>query len=210
MSFVLACLTGISVVVGHQQPVSPWLAELHLNDCELPCWNGIVPGQTSFADARKRVEETYDDAHYLVEKIVDGPGIFWLRTTNRATGYGLVVGVLSGSPGTSDQGPVQAVIVEPLIEEGSNLRRALIPDLYSLLGDVEGIAISNMGSDPPAMLFYRDYQVGVTVSFLPCQKVLLGQEIAAIFLYDSTFLEDKGWTSGGISKWRGFGRCYQV
>ncbi len=32
---------------------------LHLTDCRLPCWLGIIPGKTSFDEAAQRVSATY-------------------------------------------------------------------------------------------------------------------------------------------------------
>jgi len=209
-SLILAVTIVIAVTVGYQQPDSLWLAELRLNECPLPCWNGIVPGQTTFADARQRVEETYGNAdNYLVEEIIDRPGIFWFRVTNRGTGYSLVVVVRTRARSTSEQGLVQAIIVDPLIEGRSNLRPPLLADLHSRLGNVEGVFIGDEGRGLVPELFFKDYQVGVTVRLLPCQEVTLGQEIGVIFLYDSTFLEDHDWFSEEILQWRGFGPCYE-
>ncbi len=58
---LIVCLfvTGTAVVVGRQQPISPRLAMLHLTDCKLPCWIGIIPGTTTLDEAKKDITATY-------------------------------------------------------------------------------------------------------------------------------------------------------
>ncbi|HLY25248.1 MAG TPA: hypothetical protein VKQ72_02840 [Aggregatilineales bacterium] len=41
------------------QPVSDRLEMLHLTDCVVPCWIGIVPGKTRMNDALQRIKEVY-------------------------------------------------------------------------------------------------------------------------------------------------------
>ncbi len=47
------------VVFGRQQPASDRITALHLTDCTPPCWIGVVPGQTSLREARRRVGEVF-------------------------------------------------------------------------------------------------------------------------------------------------------
>ena len=42
-------------VVGAATPPPESLAHLHLSDCALPCWLGIIPGETRFTDAVEQV-----------------------------------------------------------------------------------------------------------------------------------------------------------
>jgi hypothetical protein len=202
-------LIGMAVGVGHHQPDSPWLAELRLTECELPCWNGITPGQTTMADARQRVEATYSDASvYLVEGVADVRNIFAIQVTNKEMGYVLVLNWIIGPSSPSLQDPVQIITLLLFIEARSNLGPALIPDLYRLVGDVEGVAIPQRGGGLVGELLYKAYQVGMTVPFRSCGKVLVEQEIVQINLYDSASLADRQRISGEILPWRGFGRCY--
>lgn len=52
-------LTGVAVWVGHGQPPSLAVQQLHLFDCAPPCWIGIVPGETSSDEALRRFFETF-------------------------------------------------------------------------------------------------------------------------------------------------------
>ncbi len=53
---LIFCLAiGMLRAAGHGQPPSPGMAILHLNDCELPCWAGIVPGKTAGDEAQQRL-----------------------------------------------------------------------------------------------------------------------------------------------------------
>jgi hypothetical protein len=59
MWLVLAFGTTAALFVGRQKPPPLYLALLHLTECEFPCWIGIVPGETTFAEARERIIAVY-------------------------------------------------------------------------------------------------------------------------------------------------------
>jgi hypothetical protein len=48
-----------AVILGRSLPVRPGLAMLHLSDCALPCWIGIIPGKTTLLEARKQIQEVF-------------------------------------------------------------------------------------------------------------------------------------------------------
>lgn len=50
---------AMAVLIGRQQPESSILSQMHLTDCELPCWIGIIPGKTTLAEANKRLQAVY-------------------------------------------------------------------------------------------------------------------------------------------------------
>src|SRR5262249_3873926 len=56
---ILAAATGAALLVGQAQPIPSRLAMLHLTDCRVPCWIGIVPGVTSQEEAIRKVEIVY-------------------------------------------------------------------------------------------------------------------------------------------------------
>lgn len=41
--------------LGSLQPLPQAMSELHLTECALPCWLGIVPGETTFDEALERL-----------------------------------------------------------------------------------------------------------------------------------------------------------
>jgi hypothetical protein len=59
-------LVSAARLVGHGLPESAPVHQLHLSDCALPCWIGIVPGATSASEAMRYLLETFppgDNAH---------------------------------------------------------------------------------------------------------------------------------------------------
>jgi hypothetical protein len=207
LSLILAVTVVMAVTVGHQRLGSPWLAEFRLNECAAPCWNGVVLGQTVFADARMLIEETYgDETIYLVEQFNHSAGDFWLQVTNKVTGYQFNILMSNLTPGfLSPRQRVRMVQIVPLVEAGANLQPPLIADLYSILGEVEGIV---MGMDT-LLFLYEDNQVVVYVDPLPCSTALPGQEVQAIRLYDPAAFGE-GIDVSRILQWRGFGRCHDA
>jgi hypothetical protein len=62
---VLAAIVGTALIVGRRQSLPSRLEMLHLTECVPPCWIGIVPGQTTIAEARQRIEQVFSyDAGY--------------------------------------------------------------------------------------------------------------------------------------------------
>ena len=57
MAFVILIFAARGI--GSRQPASAILAQLHLTDCALPCWLGIMPGRTRFDEAAQRVTAVY-------------------------------------------------------------------------------------------------------------------------------------------------------
>jgi hypothetical protein len=55
----LCVLIGFAISLGRQQPLPESVALLHLSDCELPCWIGIIPGQTTMRQAHDQIIKTY-------------------------------------------------------------------------------------------------------------------------------------------------------
>jgi hypothetical protein len=56
----LVFVMGANVALGHEMSLPEEVVSLHLGDmCELPCWIGITPGQTTVAVAEKRLQQVY-------------------------------------------------------------------------------------------------------------------------------------------------------
>src|SRR5262245_49374801 len=67
LTVVFTLATGITVSVGRQLPPSHAVSALHLTDCALPCWWGIVPRKTTMEEAHNIVTLEFDSsADYLV------------------------------------------------------------------------------------------------------------------------------------------------
>jgi len=59
LSLTFALLIAAARGIGSRQPASDILAQLHLTDCALPCWLGIMPGKTTSDEAVRRVTAAY-------------------------------------------------------------------------------------------------------------------------------------------------------
>ncbi|MBZ0304060.1 MAG: hypothetical protein K8J31_30265 [Anaerolineae bacterium] len=85
-------LTLIILFIARQQRLSPELEILHLQDCQLPCWIGIVPGKTTIGEAETLLRSTYRLAEYdytLGHNPFEGTD--WLTITRRQDGAYLII-----------------------------------------------------------------------------------------------------------------------
>src|SRR5262245_6492243 len=74
-----------AILVGHQQPPSTWATILHLDECELPCWIGIVPGQTTLIEAQQQIEREYGNkSEYQLEEQNDFQSIISYAPTEES------------------------------------------------------------------------------------------------------------------------------
>ena len=65
---VCALLVVGARLMGSAQPAPQRLAQLHLTDCALPCWSGITPGETSYAEAAERVRAVYPPPDVTIQE----------------------------------------------------------------------------------------------------------------------------------------------
>src|SRR5688500_15776782 len=90
---LLATLGIAAAVVALRPPPSAWNNTLRLNACELPCWIGIMPGQTSLEDATAQVQAAFGDtAAYSIEVKAALP--YWWKSTVRVLDTGAQFDVL--------------------------------------------------------------------------------------------------------------------
>src|SRR5215207_2633418 len=98
LPLLLTCLLlvtfGIAAaVVALRPPPSAWSNTLRLNACELPCWIGITPGETSLEDAVARVEVVFGAPEaYSIEVKAALP--YWWKSTVRVRDTGAQFDVL--------------------------------------------------------------------------------------------------------------------
>ena len=64
---IFTLLTFAARLIGSAQPPPEGLAQLHLTDCQLPCWAGIVPGQTTFDEGTQRLKAVFPQAAVTFE-----------------------------------------------------------------------------------------------------------------------------------------------
>ncbi len=56
---LLTIAVSVGVLIGRAQPPPPNVAFLHLDECQLPCWIGIVPGKTTLTEAKKLISVAF-------------------------------------------------------------------------------------------------------------------------------------------------------
>lgn len=120
------------------------LAPLRLGDCVLPCWIGIVPGETLIAEASARVQAVYDSQHYeiqLIEPQVGYTFAYRLRITHKTQGRSLLVIFNAGA--TQLQTETSLVHQIGLYPQGANreLEPAVI-DMLLFLGSPSCLAVA--------------------------------------------------------------------
>jgi hypothetical protein len=194
---LLALVGFAAVVVGLRQPPSAWSDTLRLNDCELPCWIGITPGQTEIADAKALVEQAFADAsRYIVEK-QDFTGRWATYLITHRNGGDQVGIYLETRDGTY----TQAI---GLILPATTTHIPTIPELSPSLGDVSGIRhLTNMGERFATRLWFRDGSVVIELQYRRCGRVDMNAPVREIYLVgdSSAFAQ--------ADSWQGFGRCYK-
>ena len=56
---VLSLSVALALQVGSNLPPPVLLRDLRFGDCSLPCWIGIVPGQTTLGDGMRRIQAIF-------------------------------------------------------------------------------------------------------------------------------------------------------
>src|SRR4051812_11626816 len=97
LSLALTAFIGMTVVAGRRDVVPDLLAMLHLTDCALPCWIGIVPGQTTLDETGERIEAVYDHVTEpgLSVEIATMPGVLSVTLHRRIGSPGAISVLLS-------------------------------------------------------------------------------------------------------------------
>src|SRR5262249_49025344 len=148
--------SGAARLIGNRQPLPERVAILHLTDCELPCWIGIVPGKTTIGAAKERIRQVYGrEFQYEIKE--DRPGTIWI--INKPHNLSLhIVANISSSEVTNE------TMVETLyfsLVDGNRLFATQTPslgELYSLLGHPEFIGFAPEGGGTFPVLVYPNYR----------------------------------------------------
>jgi hypothetical protein len=198
--FFIATLTAI--FVGHQQSQSAWAQLLHLDECELPCWIGIVPGETTLGEAQKQLERVYaNKTLYVLEGHQPFPDTASFHVKHKITGETLGVALIGSV--------INEVSIFPYVEEGFHSKGLTTPDLYNALGTPAKINLYRESGSPFHMvnLLYIDQHVWISISDLRCYRVSLMQAIDSLVLYAQQPIPVYD-TGIETQQWQGFNRCY--
>ena len=203
LSLTLALLVGGALLVGLRQPPSDWAALLKLDECALPCWVGIEPGKTTFIEAEQNVERAFrDSTRYTLEKFGSGG----YDIIYNAAGFGLRTNFIGD---TSSQSVVSTIHLMPHTLTTFYGARPGIAELYSGLGEVEGLQRVVGWETYQLNLFFRERLVDVFFDEPMCDEVQVDQAITTITISAQPPTSTVGVLSPP-SSWRGFNHCHDL
>jgi hypothetical protein len=206
LSIALAVFAGAAILTGIVQPPSDWVTLLHLNDCELPCWIGIVPGKTTFAEAQRQIEAVYrnNSAYGFKEYGYNGFGVI-----NVQTSQSLIIRLASDVENISPD-VVQRIYLQPYYEQGEFFVQPLLGELWNNLGNPQAVSLLIGGGGTVIFVLYREERIVVaTDNPARCNKVSPYQK-AGYFLLQGQPRDqhhDDGFSTAPLA-WQGFNKCH--
>ena len=177
--FFVLSLAAISI--GHQQPSSTWTKILHLDECELPCWIGIIPGQTTLAEAQKQIEQAYGDK-VILQHIEAGYSA--INVSYKDTGESLQIVFRSGRGQEIQDSVITTIFLTPYLDLSSYNKRPRIPDLYVDLGKPEVVRLASGVEKERVAVLYKEQRVQVFMDDLECDRLSVNQGIMTIVFID--------------------------
>jgi hypothetical protein len=193
LTIALGGVALCAVLAGRSQPPPEQIAMLHLTDCELPCWIGIVPGQTTISEARQRIEGVYGaKPKYAVERTDFG----FLIKSKGDTSFGLAA-LVKARADLHDSDKVESLTMAFFYNAGPK-----IAELYSLFG----MPKQWYGSGDNWPILTTDRQVMIILARNRCVRITTEQRVALFIFRQDT---DPGPVAGQTMPWRGFGSCFR-
>jgi hypothetical protein len=188
---------------NEQTSSSEWIQQLHLSDCELPCWINIVPGETTLGEAQVQVETVYVDTSFYDVKRGSG---YSYTVTHGPTGNQIGIVFRSDDGEVTQDDLVRTIYLYPLVDVEASIIYPAISDLQSVLGEPAAVRLASGVEIPTMVLLYRDQQVHINVDDLECDRVLPDQQILGIVLYGEV-PSNLAWLSEP-QEWVGYDYCY--
>lgn len=200
----VVALVSAALVIGWTQPPTAWSKLLRLDVCELPCWVGIEPGKTTLDEARRYVEAAYQDRTLYQ---LEAQNYRTYAFTYLPTGYRFGISLETGNFEEAPDAIVQRLYLQPLVTGAYSFERPRIAELYSGLGDAEGIQrLSGINITSLAVLF-RNRRVEIYFDEPECDWVDPAQPIRSILISHQSNEINVAWLSAPL-RWQGFRRCY--
>ena len=160
---VLVGAASAAVVIGRQQPVPPRVAMLHLTDCQLPCWIGIIPGVTPMDEARQKLLNLYgnlpaykiefdnQNESYYISDVASGRKLFGVNFED------------TWADGTVGQIAMllQYDQDEQTLEWKPSIMTPSVGELATALGQPTNMSEWPLEGDSPPAVQYENYQVAL-------------------------------------------------
>lgn len=200
--FTCLALIYLARLLGQVQPLPSNMAMLHLSDCVLPCWIGIVPGKTKISEAHVLIARIYGKYPYTIRITGNNTFLITNQTNNE------IISVRLDDLGTdrTENAIIHVIRIQPYTSDLPP-RSPTIGDLYSTLdGSPQEIILSAGLNSPQSVLLFRDRRVHIFVGSPLCSQIAAQQPVSSLTLYDDMPAE-YAWASKAES-WHGFGRCY--
>lgn len=215
--FILLAVIAAGIVlaqsIGRQQPLPERVAILHLTDCKLPCWIGIVPGKTTVGEARRRIREVYADLPgYSVRDDLDAD----VPSFAVYGGSKLIAVQVMINP--ERERSSDATVVEHLIIRQPDfyiLGAPRLTELYGLLETPSHVIPKSYDNLNYPMLVYNINRLTLAVDSpgihydRRCDgpKIVLDSYFTGLYIYAQPPLAQQ-WSPKPLL-WRGFNKCYK-
>lgn len=195
--FVMVCA---AIIANRAAPASTAIVLLNLSECELPCWLGIIPGKTTFAEATDRIQKFYSATSLRLTKIT--PTSFMIERPS--SGDAVVVQFWIS------QNPSEVLLQRIDFSWNDNSFEApTIGDMHLILGHpqfVQSLVVSP--GQLLSLIAFPKVRVSAVIirSACPPNGLWMDDRLSKLILFADTRAQEL--FVSGTQKWRGFNHCY--
>jgi len=201
MILLLSTFMGLAIVVGRQRSSSHAITILHLNDCTLPCWIGIMPGKTTLAEGRANILSVFGQTNN--DLLRESTYNFTVRNRAGNPSFSIYLETFSGA----DDDPVDSVILS--LEQPD--MQPSIGELFAITGAPSHVFSWNEFEVQHSLLnnlFYEEAQTLIRIENTGCNPIRLDQKVLTIRFYGPLMISMPDTPNGFIYRWHGFKTCY--
>lgn len=212
ITLIFTLTTLAALLIGRAQPTPPRVAMLHLTDCELPCWIGIVPGKTTLFEAWSRLNQVY--GAFQITQIYELGSFFLSVEMPRPNQKPLLLFDVYFLERRARSRPL---VIERI--SLANFSGVSYGDFVSLAGSPTDLfpSLPNSADNYMPAMFYKPGKIqagfGTYIDSYPrystCGGVFPTQAFTAIDLYGTEQNAYTAWLGSPPLPWRGFRTCYQ-
>ncbi len=182
---LLICMLVVSAVLVLQRQPVPDLVQPGFSACDLPCWAGVVPGETRYVDAEKTITANIDNIRLqFPDFLAEVP------TSQILDARGEVFGAVF-----EDRGMVGGVRLD---------FRVPLWQLLEVVGTPMCLQDSLMGADMHTYSIYWQVDGGYVMGIVLIREAAdwrLDQSTASVFIYDGS----DPCVGSSAFPWQGFG-----
>ena len=209
MLLLVTVATGAALLLGRAQPMPDQLALLHLGDCQLPCWIGIMPGKTTVGEARQRIKDVYGKMSGFA---VDETEITSCCIKIVEDGQSRLLITLNTWGNQPDSTGIQLIYLDVVKQGGELTPNLSIADTIGFLGNPSYFVFSaaSGGQFPPTLIYTANHCE--LIPYLDANsyqgEVTPSMQVNSLTIYDQ--LPEGQDSLFSPQLWRGFGRFYHA